>query len=116
VPPRGSTSRNPLSFDLIEHEDLRRRLFLDRKVAVAQLLNDLKAGILLNEHIAKDGLTVFAYACQVGAEGIISKRVDGYLSVRPVPSRSAIPLASPCSGSRARCGWARRAPVGARQR
>jgi hypothetical protein len=35
-----------------------------------------KAGILLNEHIAEDGATVFAHACRLGAEGIVSKRID----------------------------------------
>jgi hypothetical protein len=34
------------------------------------------AGILLNEHIAEDGLNVFAHPCQLGAEGIVSKRID----------------------------------------
>jgi bifunctional non-homologous end joining protein LigD len=67
------------AFDLIEHdgEDLRNRPFLDRKAMLAQLLRNTKAGILLNEHIAEDGLTVFAHACQLGAEGIVSKKVDG---------------------------------------
>jgi ATP-dependent DNA ligase len=50
------------AFDLIEHdgEDLRNLPFLDRRAALARLLRDAKAGILLNEHIAEDGLTVFA--------------------------------------------------------
>jgi bifunctional non-homologous end joining protein LigD len=34
-------------------------------------------GILLNGHIAEDGATVFAHACRLGAEGIVSKRIDG---------------------------------------
>jgi bifunctional non-homologous end joining protein LigD len=56
------------AFDLIEYdgEDLRDLPFLDRKAALAQLLGDLKARILLNEHIAEDGHTVFAHACQLG--------------------------------------------------
>src|SRR5262250_3277912 len=39
------------AFDLIEHDgdDLRNRPFLDRKAALARLLRDTKAGILLNE-------------------------------------------------------------------
>jgi bifunctional non-homologous end joining protein LigD len=51
------------AFDLIEHdgEDLRRRPFLDRKAALARLLDGIKTGILLNEHIAEDGTTVFAH-------------------------------------------------------
>jgi bifunctional non-homologous end joining protein LigD len=66
------------AFDLIEHdgEDLRNLPFLDRKAALARLLRDTEAGILLNEHIAEDGPTVFAHACRLGAEGIVSKRID----------------------------------------
>jgi hypothetical protein len=37
---------------------------------------DTEAGILLNEHISEDGATVFAHACRLGAEGIVSKRID----------------------------------------
>jgi bifunctional non-homologous end joining protein LigD len=66
-------------FDLIEHDgrDLRDRPFLDRKAALARLLSDTEAGILLNEHVAEDSPTVFEHACRLGAEGIVSKRVDG---------------------------------------
>jgi hypothetical protein len=42
-----------------------------------RLLRDTEAGILLNEHVAEDGPTVFEHACRLGAEGIVSKRVDG---------------------------------------
>ena len=56
---------------------MRNRPFLDRKAALARLLRDTEAGILLNEHIAEDGATVFAHACRLGAEGIVSKKVDG---------------------------------------
>jgi bifunctional non-homologous end joining protein LigD len=67
------------AFDLIEHdgEDLRDLPFLDRKAALARLQRNTEAGILLNEHVAEDGPTVFAHACRLGAEGIVSKRVDG---------------------------------------
>jgi bifunctional non-homologous end joining protein LigD len=44
-----------------------------------------EAGILLNEHVAEDGPTVFAHACRLGAEGIVSKRVDGTYRSRSVP-------------------------------
>jgi bifunctional non-homologous end joining protein LigD len=40
-------------------------------------LRNTKAGIRFNEHIAEDGPGVFAYACRLGAEGIVSKKVDG---------------------------------------
>ena len=67
------------AFDLIEHdgEDMRNRPFLDRKAALAQLLRNTKAGILFNEHVLEDGPVVFAQACRLGAEGIVSKKVDG---------------------------------------
>jgi bifunctional non-homologous end joining protein LigD len=67
------------AFDLIEHdgEGLRDRAFLDRKARLARLLRGVEAGILLNEHVAEDGPTVFEHACRLGAEGIVSKRVDG---------------------------------------
>jgi bifunctional non-homologous end joining protein LigD len=67
------------AFDLIEHdgEDMRNRPFLDRKAALARLLRNTEAGILFNEHIAADGLIVFAHACRLGVEGIVSKQADG---------------------------------------
>ena len=67
------------AFDLIEHdgEDLRDLPFLDRKATLARLLRDSRAGILPNEHVAEDGPIVFEHACRLGAEGIVSKRVDG---------------------------------------
>jgi ATP-dependent DNA ligase len=67
------------AFDLIEldGEDLRDRPFLDRKAPTARLLRDIQTGILLNEHVAGDGPTMFEHACRLGAEGIVSKKVDG---------------------------------------
>jgi hypothetical protein len=50
---------------------------------LARLLRNTKASILLNEHIAEDGLTVFEQACALGAAGIVSKR--GQVAVRAVP-------------------------------
>jgi bifunctional non-homologous end joining protein LigD len=75
------------AFDLIEHdgEALRDLPFLDRKAALARLLRDTETGILLNEHVAEDGPTVFAHACRPGAEGIVSKRVDGTYRSGPCP-------------------------------
>jgi ATP-dependent DNA ligase len=44
-----------------------------------------KARILVNEHVAEDGPTVFAHACRLGAEGIVFKRVDGTYRSGPCP-------------------------------
>jgi len=75
------------AFDLIEHDgkDLRNLPFLDRKAALARLLGETEAGILLNEHVAEDGPTVFEHACRLGAEGIVSKKVDGTYRSGPCP-------------------------------
>jgi bifunctional non-homologous end joining protein LigD len=87
------------AFDLIEHdgEDLRNLSFLDRKAALARLLRHTKTGILLNEHVAKDGPTVFALACRLGAEGIVSKKVDG--TYRSGPCRVWIKVRNPASSA-----------------
>jgi bifunctional non-homologous end joining protein LigD len=95
-------------FDLIEHdgEDLRNLPFLDRKAALARLLRNTEAGIRFNEHIAEDGPVVFAHACWLGAEGIVSKKVDSTYRSGPcrVWIKTAIRPASQCSGRGARRG------------
>jgi bifunctional non-homologous end joining protein LigD len=85
------------AFDLIEHdgEDLRDRPFLDRKAALAQLLRKTEAGILFNEHIAEDGPVVFAHACRLGAQGLLSKKVDS--TYRSGPCRLWIKVRNPAS-------------------
>ena len=40
---------------------------------------------MFNEHVAEDGTTVFAHACRLGAEGIVSKKVDGTYRSGPCP-------------------------------
>ena len=55
--------------------------------ALARLLRGVDSGILLNEHIAEDGPIVFAHACRLGAEGIVSKKVDGTYRSGPCPVR-----------------------------
>jgi bifunctional non-homologous end joining protein LigD len=66
---------------------------MDRKGALAWLLRDAEAGIPLNEHISENGATVFANACRLGAEGIVSKRVDG--TYRSGPCRVWIKVGNP---------------------
>jgi bifunctional non-homologous end joining protein LigD len=85
------------AFDLVEHdgEDLHDRPLLDRKAELARLLRDTKAGILLNEHIAEDGATVFAHACRLGADGIVSKKING--TYRSGPCRVWIKVRNPAS-------------------
>jgi bifunctional non-homologous end joining protein LigD len=85
------------AFDLIEHdgEDLRDHPFLDRKAALARLLRNTKAGIRFNEHINEDGPIVFAHACRLGAEGIVSKKIDS--TYQSGPCRVWIKVRNPAS-------------------
>ena len=75
-------------FDLIELNgvDLRGRPFLERKTALADLIGGTKAGIMLNDHITADGDRVFAHACRLGAEGIVSKQVGSSYRSGPHPA------------------------------
>jgi bifunctional non-homologous end joining protein LigD len=77
-----------LGFDLIECDgiDLRPRPLLERKAALAKLLRDVNAGIVFNEHVVEEGAVVFAHACKLGAEGIVSKRVDAPYRSGPHPA------------------------------
>jgi bifunctional non-homologous end joining protein LigD len=64
------------AFDLIElnGDDLRREPLDTRKATLASVLRRGAPGLRLNEHIEADGPTVFAHACKMGLEGIVSKR------------------------------------------
>jgi ATP-dependent DNA ligase len=64
------------AFDLIERngDDLRREPLEVRKATLASVLAKPALGLRLNEHIEADGPTVFAHACKMGLEGIVSKR------------------------------------------
>jgi len=66
------------AFDLIElnGDDMRRDQFEVRKATLASVLTKAGPGIRFNEHIEGDGPTVFAHACKLGLEGIVSKRKD----------------------------------------
>jgi bifunctional non-homologous end joining protein LigD len=82
------------AFDLIELDgsDLRNLPIETRKATLASLLR--KPGALrLSEHIAADGLRVFAHACRLGAEGIVSKRLGS--SYRSGPCQAWIKCKNP---------------------
>ncbi len=85
------------AFDLIEHdgEDMCNRPFFDRKAALAGLLRNTGTGILFDEHIAEDGAIVFAHACRLAAEGIVSERIDS--TYRSGPCRVWIKVRNPAS-------------------
>ncbi len=66
------------AFDLIElnGEELRRRALIDRKQRLRNLLARRRSGIVYNDHLEGEGATIFAHACKLGMEGIVSKRRD----------------------------------------
>jgi bifunctional non-homologous end joining protein LigD len=65
------------AFDLLEldGEDLRRKPIESRKAALSSLLRRQRSGIVFNQHYRARGETIFRLACQLGCEGIVSKRV-----------------------------------------
>jgi bifunctional non-homologous end joining protein LigD len=66
------------AFDLIElnGDDLRRDPLEVRKATLRSMLAKVGLGLRFNEHLEGDGPTVFAHACKMGLEGIVSKRKD----------------------------------------
>jgi hypothetical protein len=65
------------AFDLIElnGDDLRRDPLEVRKATLASIVAKARPGIRFNEHLEGDGPTIFAHACKMGLEGIVSKRL-----------------------------------------
>jgi ATP-dependent DNA ligase len=66
------------AFDLLEldGEDWRPRRLEERKARLAKLLAQAPPGIHYTEHLEGDGAAIFAHACGLGAEGIVSKHRD----------------------------------------
>jgi bifunctional non-homologous end joining protein LigD len=65
-------------FDLLmlNGEDLRRKPLTERKAALRKVLRRARGGIQYVEHTEGDGAEMFAAACKLGLEGIVSKRID----------------------------------------
>jgi bifunctional non-homologous end joining protein LigD len=84
-PPSGVASRNSLQLD---GRDLTREPIEERKRLLADLLNRIRhPGLQLSEHIDLPGDLVFAHACKLGCEGIVSKRLGS--RYRPGPNKLA---------------------------
>jgi bifunctional non-homologous end joining protein LigD len=66
------------AFDLLELDgtDLRREPLEVRKATLASIRRKSRPGLRLNEHLQHpEGPVVFAHACTMGLEGIVSKRL-----------------------------------------
>ena len=81
------------AFDLLMHngEDLRRRPYAERKSALRKLLRG--RGIQYIEHAEGHGDKLFAAACNLGLEGIVSKKLNA--PYRSGPSKSWIKVKNP---------------------
>jgi bifunctional non-homologous end joining protein LigD len=66
------------AFDLLhlDGEDLMQTPLLERKERLAKLLAGAPAGLRYCEHFREPGPQVRAAAGQIGAEGVVSKRID----------------------------------------
>lgn len=72
-------------FDLLhlDGHNLRSLRLLERKRILQELLRDAPAEIRFSEHLDTNGAAVFEKACELHAEGIVSKRASGrYISGR----------------------------------
>jgi bifunctional non-homologous end joining protein LigD len=80
--------RKPLTyfvFDLLhlDGHNLRDLPLIERKIILARLLRPAGEFIRLSEHLETDGAEIFRKACELGAEGLISKRSSSkYISGR----------------------------------
>ncbi len=85
------------AFDLLvlDGEDLRPRPLSERKGALRRLLRRARSGIQFAEHIEGDGGEVFAHACKLGFEGIVSK--DRTRPYQSGPSKTWLKIKNPAA-------------------
>ena len=55
-----------------------------RTATLASIVAKARPGIRFNEHMEGDGPTVFANACKLGLEGIVSESQGFHLPFRPL--------------------------------
>ena len=66
------------AFDLmmLDGDDLRRKPFAERKAALRKLLKRTKGGIQYVQHVEGHGAEMFGAVCDLGLEGIVSKKLN----------------------------------------
>jgi bifunctional non-homologous end joining protein LigD len=75
---RGAAEASFVAFDLLqfEGEDWRKLPLEIRRAQLESVVSGID-GLTFSEAIEADGATVFAHACRLGLEGIVSKRLGG---------------------------------------
>jgi bifunctional non-homologous end joining protein LigD len=85
-----------LAFDLLwSGEDIRRQPLIERKTALKWVLRKAREGIQYVEHAEGHGDKLFAAVCNLGLEGIVSKRLTSIY--KSGPSRTWIKVKNPKS-------------------
>jgi bifunctional non-homologous end joining protein LigD len=76
---RGGAQASLVAFDLLrlDEDDLRLRPIETRRDALVRIVVGV-GGILFSEALAAEGAIVFAKACELGLEGIVSKRAGSF--------------------------------------
>jgi bifunctional non-homologous end joining protein LigD len=84
-----------VAFDLLmlNGDDMRRKPFIERKAALGKLLFRSRDGIQYVEHAEGHGDKMFAAVCQLGLEGIVSKKLDA--PYKSGPSKTWLKIKNP---------------------
>ena len=85
---RGGERAALVAFDLLslEGEDWRLRPLEERRKALSRIVAGDVGAIMLSQSIEADGAIVFAKACEMGLEGIVSKRAGSFYKSGPCRS------------------------------
>ena len=88
------TKASACAFDLLmlNGEDLRRKPYVERKATLQKLLRHGR-GIQYVEHAEGHGDKLFAAACKLGLEGIVSKKLDA--PYKSEPSKAWLKIKNP---------------------
>ena len=82
------------AFDLlVSGDDIRRKPLIERKAALKWVLRRSRGGIQYVEHAEGHGDKLFAAVCDLGLEGIVSKKIDA--AYRSGPSKTWIKVKNP---------------------
>jgi bifunctional non-homologous end joining protein LigD len=88
-----------IAFDLVELDgrDLTAKPLQLRKAELARIMRGADAGLQLCDHIDQPGNVVFAHACQLGCEGIVSKRLGSRYQPGPIKCPDWIKVKNPAA-------------------
>jgi bifunctional non-homologous end joining protein LigD len=88
-----------IAFDLVELDgrELTAKPLQLRKAELARIMRGADAGLQLCDHIDQPGNDVFAHACQLGCEGIVSKRLGSRYQPGPTKCPDWIKVKNPAA-------------------